>query len=256
LLIGEEISVRAVSIREDVPYEPHPMNKLSLLYEQIGKHDCNDIPKHKMLLPYEIIKDEFPEVVNQWLSKSKQAELATNIFCWSSKMNFHSLDTMFMMSAQIAESYHRSLSTGIYMDQDEYEQNILPRLLANIPSELDDDQKMSLKNRLKYGNELSLRKRLQQLFNRIPENVQKCIAGDIRQFISKSVDTRNYFTHYDHDSQQKAFENKYVLIAAERMRILVVANLLQDLGIGNDKMLHILRRNADFLYCMEQELKY
>lgn len=249
LLIGHHISARLIAIKT----EEDPSSQLKLLFAQRGKPDRCDVHPAEMLLPYEMITSEFPAIVAAWFARSDQAVLAANVFFGAQLLESPVVNVKFLAAAQAAESYHRGLGTGLYMDQAAYD-NAVTELVRHIPAGIESDHRQSLKSRLKYGNEFSLRKRLHALFERVPDNVAARIAGNVPQFVGKVVDTRNYFTHYDHASRAGAFAAKDAYVAAERLRVLVVAHLLHDLGIGDDKLLSVLERGRDFQHWMDQAL--
>ncbi len=249
LLIGHHISARSVAIKR----EEDPSTALKLLFAQRGKPDHPDVHPAQMLLPYEMIKSEFPEIVAAWFARSDQAILAANVFFGAQLLESSVVNVKFVAAAQAAESYHRGLGTGLYMDQAAYD-DAIAELEKVIPDCIESDHRQSLKSRLKYGNEFSLRKRLRALFDRIPDDVAARIAGNVPQFVGKVVDTRNYFTHYDHASQAGAFAGKNAYVAAERLRVLVVANFLHDLGIGDGNLLTVLERSREFQHWMGQTL--
>lgn len=249
LLIGHDISLRAVAIKQ----AQDPSTVIKVLFAQRRKPNHPDVHSAQMLLPYEMIKEEFPRIVASWFARSKQAVLAEDVFFGAMLLESPVVNVKLLAAAQAAESYHRALGTGLYMDQDAYDKAVA-EILNHIPACIGSDHRQSLKGRLKYGNEVSLRRRLHELFGRIPNDVAVRIAGNVSQFINKTVDTRNYFTHYDHASEAKAFAGKDAFIAAERLRVLVVANLLHDLGIGGDKLPAVLQRSREFQHWMDQPL--
>ena len=249
LLIGHPISARSVAIKT----EGDASSQLKLLFAQRGKPDHPDVHPAQMLLPYEMIKSEFPAMVAAWFARSNQAVLAANVFFGAQLLESPVVNVKFLAAAQAAESYHRGLGSGLYMDQTAYD-NAAAELVKHIPAGIESDHRQSLTSRLKYGNEFSLRKRLNALFERIPDNVAARIAGHVPQFVNKVVDTRNYFTHYDHASQAGAFAGKDAFVAAERLRVLVAASLLHDLCIGEDKLLTVLERSREFQHWMDQPL--
>jgi hypothetical protein len=255
LLIGDRLSVRAVSI---VPVDEHEDSgkgrPLQLIYQQVGQHDRKDLHPALMLLPYGMIKDQYAAMVNSWFERSEQAILATNVFFGAQGIISGAVNVKFLIAVQAAESYHRALGTGVYMDQAAYEAAI-QELTSHIPAAIQGDHRVSLKNRLKYGNEHSLRKRLTELLNRLPEQVRLKIAEDCPKFVNRMVEVRNYYTHYEHAAAVDGFEGKEVYTAAERIRILIVANLLRDLGVPDDALLNVLQRSQDFNHWLSQPLK-
>ena len=254
LLIGDRISVKSIAVKPvDQTSASKVPSPLHLVYNQHGRHDYPDLHASQMLLPYSQIATDFPRLVSEWFSRSEQAVLATNVFFGSQLFETTAVDLRLLTITQVAESYHRSLGTGVYMKQDEYDTE-LAKLLAHMPAAIQGDHRRSLENRLRYGNEHSLRRRLTEMLRRLPANAQTRIAGDVGKFVNKIVDTRNYFTHYDHDARGSAFKGRDVFIACERLRILVLANLLRDLGVSGDSLLRTLERNPDFQHWMSQDL--
>jgi hypothetical protein len=254
LLIGEPLSVRAINISgADEPPCATPDRALALVYHQVGKHARGELHPARMLLPYGQVKDKFPDMVERWFSRSEQAVLATNVLFGLQNLESPAVNLKFLLAAQAAESYHRSLPTGLYMDQGLYDAAV-QELASHMPDAIQGDHRRSLKNRLKYGNEYSLRKRLAGLFDRIPENSRQRIAGDVDRFIDRVVDTRNYYTHYDNTLQDKAFACKDAYVVAGRLHILVTANLLHDLGIKDENLLPVLEQNREFVHWMSEVL--
>jgi hypothetical protein len=187
LLIGHAVSVRSVEVtplsgeKVDAPAQP-----CQLLYDQPEKERQEDVHAARMLMPYGLIAAEFPLMVESWFARSKQSVLAANVYFGSQRHRSPVVNVRFLGIMQAIESYHRSLGTGLYMDQEEFNR-IVECLVSQISSSIQGDHRQSLKNRLKYGNEYSLRKRLFDMFYRVPENVRLQIAGDVADFIQRSV---------------------------------------------------------------------
>ena len=223
---------------------------LQYVYQQVGKHDHTDVHPMRMLLPYGMIRDIFANITERWFARSEQAVLATNVFFGSQDFKSPAVNVRLLAVAQAAESYHRSLGAGLYMDQAAFDAAI-QQVTNHIPAEIYGDHRNSLINRLRYGNGHSLRRRLTSMFERLPVNVRLRIAGNVNQFVHRFVETRNYYTHYDHTAQANAFAPYDAFVATERMRVLVVASLLSDLGIPNADLLTVLERQADFRHWMD-----
>lgn len=254
LLIGDQLSVKSIAIKPVGPVSEGTIESpLQLIYQQRGKHDHPDLHAAQMVLPYSLVKEDFPQIVADWFARSEQAVLATNVFFGSQLLESPALNVKFLAITQAAESYHRSLGTGVYMEKGEYHAAIA-EFLSQIPEAIQGDHRQSLKNRLNWGYEYSLLKRLTDLLKRIPENARLRIASNPSKFVQKVKDTRNYFTHLDHESRKKALKGKDALVASERLRILVVANMLHDLGIKAETLLSVLERSREFQRWMSQDL--
>ena len=258
LLVGDELSTRSVEIIPSaaIPQNhPHPYQPIQQLIHLFGKQNQSDIPTPFMMLPYSELKDTFAMMVIKWLTRSDQSVLATNVFLRAGLTDTPAYNIKFVEMAKAAESYHRSLGIGFYMNTEEFEKLIVA-FADGIPQGIQGEHRMSFKKRLKFANQYSFRKRIADLLNRIPENARLKIAVDKNKFVSKIAATRNYFTHFDHASEkeEKALEGWDAVVASERLRILVVANLLHDLGIEDEKLLAVLERNRDYRFYLNETL--
>ena len=215
LFIGHPVSMKSIAIK---PASADPRSAtehpLTLIFQQRGKHDQPDLYPPQMLLPYASVKDDFPQIVRRWFGRSEQQVLAANVFFGSQLLESPVVNVKFLAVMQAAESYHRALGTGVY----------------------------------------SLRKRLTSMLDRIPEDARRRIAGDVPRFVAKVVDTRNYYTHYDSASRANVFDGRGAFIASERLRVLVVANLLHDLGIPDESLLSVLERSREYQHWLSQDL--
>jgi hypothetical protein len=247
LLIGGRLCVRAVTISTDTPPDPGAgAITLQYLYTQRSPSDSPDIPVPLMPLPYGAIRAEFPTMVRTWFAQSEQAFLAVDLFFGGTYLDRPIGPAHFLTVMQAAEAYHRSLGTGFYMDPAAYEAAIAP-FIAGIPPVLDADHRKSLKARLTWGNEYSLRKRMTALVGRLPTAVHAWITGNDTQFVERVIATRNYYTHRDATAAADILTPEAAYWAAERVRILVVAHLLRGIGVPDAHLLAVLQRNQDFV---------
>ena len=106
------------------------------------------------------------------------------------------LHVEFLSLMQALEGFHRALLDGNYSSDEEYE--VVERALSSaIPSSVASDHRAALKARIKYGNEISLRKRLHGLALRIPLEIRRLILSANGDVPKSWVATRNYYTHWD-----------------------------------------------------------
>jgi hypothetical protein len=107
------------------------------------------------------------------------------------------VQSTFLSLAQALESFHRRVYGGHYVSPDEYS-SLRKTLISAIPGGLDEKLAGKLKSMLDFGNELSLKSRLENLFSGIQAQhfVDLCGNNDARQFIKLLADVRNYLTHY------------------------------------------------------------
>lgn len=136
----------------------------------------------------------------------------------------------FLSYMQALEGLHRADSTGLYVSVDDYKA-IETALVQAIPSTTDPNHRSSLKSRIRYGNEISLRKRLQELVTPVDVGIRQRILGADGRFPSLWVEARNYYTHWDETSEGKDLNPQAMYHANLRMRTLLRVLYLLRVGI-------------------------
>lgn len=242
LLIGHQPTIRSVTASTAGMAEDESGNGLlQLLFQQHGRHDCVDEIRHRMCLPYDAIAAEFPDMVRKWFGRNDQAKLATDALIGLRLANVSGAHMRFLLATQAAESYHRSLQLGTYMGQEAFDE-AMDQWCRTMPKCISGDHRQSLTARVKYGNEFSLRKRLGELFRRIPDVVCKRIVASRDVFIERVVAARNFYTHLDKRAAMGEFEGRDAYYSTERLVALVIANLFRDLGVSDEKLLDAVNK--------------
>src|SRR5207244_934273 len=113
------------------------------------------------------------------------------------------LESYFLSLIQAIETFCRTVYGGAYVSRDSYKR-VESALVAAIPTDLPDDFRRSLRERIRYGYEYSLRKRLRDVLNGMENETINLVCPDARTFADKIVNTRNYLTHYSNEIREKA----------------------------------------------------
>jgi hypothetical protein len=161
---------------------------------------------HELLFTAKALQDKFANILNTWHKTLERFESVVNLFMTVLRMRRElNISNCFLNLCQVLEAYHRIKSNETYIDQDKYDM-LLDSIISTVPS----DHREHIKQRLRYGNEIGLRKRLKSIYDMLPEKIKGRIPNR-NDFIGKVVDTRNYFTHYDPKSKQNSLvENEIV----------------------------------------------
>jgi hypothetical protein len=122
------------------------------------------------------------------------------------------------------------------MAQEKFEQ-AAQQIVGAIPKDLSVDHKTSLKSRIRYGNEISLTRRLKELCEPLPTNLRTLIFGAQQKPPQRWVDTRNYYTHWDAASKAKALSYIEMHQASLRIRHWLRALFLLHIGIPQEAVL-------------------
>ncbi len=98
---------------------------------------------------------------------------------------------------------------GIYLSKEEYKE-VGTILKKSIPENVTGNHLESLKSRIDFGNEFSLKTRLLILFDKF-EGIFQTLIEDRDEFVKEVRDTRNFLTHYSEELEQKAKEGRELL---------------------------------------------
>lgn len=146
------------------------------------------------------------------------------------------LDAKVLALAQGLEIYHRKTSDETRMEQDNFES-----LRESLINQCPEKHRKWLSERLRYGNELSLRQRIQ----RIIEPFNEFIGNDNQRdkLIGSLVDTRNYLTHYDESLQSKVASGDTLYHLYRKMEAIFQLRILQELGFTQTEIKSLLDKS-------------
>ncbi len=176
------------------------------------------------------IHGSFEESLNNWFKKSEQLEIIRDLYFSTIYTQGLPLEIIFLNYIRALELYHRRVLKGSYLSIEEYEP--IKEKIINSITGVSRDHKNSLKNRIKYGYEFSLRTRLKRIFD-INENLFGLVFNDKNTFIEDIVVTRNYYTHYDESDKERALTKTDELYELTlKLKFILETCILIELGIS------------------------
>ena len=140
------------------------------------------------------------------------------------------IHVQFLLLMQALEGFHRAVADGTYMPPDDYE-SVRRALTTAIPAAVETNHRDALKSRIEYGNELSLRKRLDDLAGRLDAPLRERIFDGTGAVPRKWIATRNYYTHWDEASRDDALKTQEMYYATVRLRHFLRVLYLDFVGI-------------------------
>lgn len=183
--------------------------------------------------------DRFGELISNWLENYDKFDSSFNLYFATKTSRDLYLDNRFLMLAQALESLHRHSSSTTAFSVDDY--SSLCKLLEEVvPAKFAD----WLKPRLAYGNEPSLRLRLKSLFKAF-----ESIYGDsrkVKNLISRTVDTRNYLTHYDVTLRQRSASGADLYKLCLSLETLFQLHMATLCGITEKEVVDLCQRSELF----------
>ena len=196
----------------------------------------------KMILPYPNVRDTLEKILSNWFAKAEKLKHVFDLFFGTFYNPQMYLEFHFLGLTQAIESYHRATKSGKYMSDEKW-LTYSEKLGKCIGSELKSDHRNSLKSKIKYGNEYSLRKRFGDLLRAISSDTKDVFQFDDQYFKKKVVDTRNYFTHYDDELKENCLKGYDLIMANSRLKVLLILLLLKEIGIDEENACERLRNN-------------
>ena len=192
--------------------------------------------RHNILFNYDKIKENFSQIINWWIDAYDKIPEAINLYFSAKSDTYKYIDGKFLALTQSLESFHRNISDEKLMPHEAYEK-LSKSLLTNSPQEY----KEWLISKLKYGNEISLRKRIKHIIEPFKDILGNKQERDM--LISQIVDTRNYRTHYDLELKPKASSGKGLWSLNQKIEAILQLRFLLLLGFNLDEIKEIIKRS-------------
>jgi len=195
----------------------------------------------EMLFAFRDIAPNFEKHLNAWFLKTEFLGPVYDLYfalLYSSKMY---LQYEFLSLVQALEAYHRRKYVGKYVTDNDYKE-IYVNLISAIPQNLDGSFRTSLKEKMKYLNDFSLRKRLKKIIDDLGD-ITNAIIKNPEGLIEDIVNTRNYLTHYDKSLEGKESKGNDLYIIVERIKFLLEMCFLIEIEMPTEKIMALINRN-------------
>jgi hypothetical protein len=217
----------------------HPRSHVDLLQGFQFKDHCTFTNPSQFFMPRDKMATDFSEVVIKWFDLYEKIKspinLAISIFI--SKGLWTHVEFLSLMQA--LEGFHRALFSGTYMPDAEYKRH-QTELEKAIPKEFTPDHRNSMKARLRYGNEISLAKRLNDLSELLSIRERKILFGKDGDIPRVWIDTRNYYTHWSDELRSKILDDRDLYFANARLRSFLRVLYLAQTGIPSSAIEAVL----------------
>ena len=238
---------RSVYVESIVARHPQSGNEVSIIYVQKHADYKSNIPHHKMILSLDDIHDYMQHVVVEWFNKYQLIKPTIDLFLGLMSIPKIYLEFKYLALVQAIESYHRATMDGKYMD-DSIWKKLIPEIEASIPSHLTESHKSSLKSKIRYGNEYSLRKRLKEVIDSVGPSIRKMLhiytTKETKVYVDRIVDTRNYYTHYS-DNLKNIITPGELPAEVFRLWLLVYVIIAKEIGVPENIIESRLRARFD-----------
>jgi hypothetical protein len=155
-----------------------------------------DLPRRPTgcLLWYQSIENCFGSILREWFAFCGPYRPVWSVLVNSLWQPKQFLDSHFLSIIQALEGLHRRDNPGFYVPDDVYEK-VGSALEKAIPAGTDNSLRQALKEKLKWGNEFSLRRRLRELVNSLPPQIVAPVCKPVEDLPNELADARNAIAH-------------------------------------------------------------
>ena len=230
LVFDRSVSFTSITgFRRELNAPPTAHDK-AVIYGRFDPYDLQkeDISAGNFLISFHEMADNIHEYLPRWLERYEEYEPTFNLYFAVTANRFMHLEGGFLFLVHGIESLHRRSSSETKMPVEEFNSRV-----DSIVQITPEPWKSWVRDRLRYTNALSLRKRIEQMvapFDNLFGSESACKA-----FVNQVVDTRNYLTHYDEGIKERAVTDAGELRRLRsKLEALVQLHLLRLLEIDHD----------------------
>lgn len=216
-----------------------------IYYKQYGTPHSKAFQWFDIPFRFSEISEDFPKLLGIWFEESDELRTIYQIFFSTLVDRRSTTEYRFLALIQALECYDRSQGSSKYLSVEDYE-IVRTKLCQAIPNDLPRDLKDALRSRIRFGNEWSLRKRLTNLIQSVPNSILPKIITDPKNFIARVVETRNYLTHRDPILHKDSLTSFDLLDAADKLQLLVRCVLLLRIGMKAELIANALQNHQQF----------
>jgi len=231
LLIGE--AVQPIKVRLTVDENLHPANRYADYFLGLKTRSVNMKSEYEMPLPFAMVGEAgITTLFNNWFLREQELGPVYDLLLSTVYEPNQYVQSAFLSLTQGLESFHRRLYEGAYVPKEDYEAT-RKALVNAIPSVTDSKLAEKIKSMLSWGNEYSLRDRLQQLLESLDEESRSPLIdwAEPAAFVRTVAQVRNYLTHYKNSAKPAAIDSLLAMYNInQRLRALLTVLLLKHLG--------------------------
>lgn len=237
LVIGRPVAIHSLKAKLDAPELDSLHSWLSVYFRSLNypsRQKGKPLRTHDMLLSYTNIGTRLESMLSGWLKECDNLGPALHHYYLIQDGASSFADTKFISMAQALEAFHRRTSNSTKWPKAEYDQKV-----AAIIEGCPDADKNWLKQKLNFGNEITLAERLEQMFSPYLAvfGGEKAVADIIR----KTKNTRNYHAHYDPKGARKAVRGAALVALTFRLQVLFTLCVVVRLGSTVEEALNIAK---------------
>lgn len=220
---------------------------LQVVFKQVSHvEETEQLRSENILFFLKDIEISLDRLLDLWLTFHKDYSVVCNLFFSTRRRPQPYLSGRFLVVAQAAEIFHRIKFPATAFPAEEFKKR-KKAIVQSTP----DEYREWLKQQLAWSNELSLKQRIQKLYE-YTASVTHLLIINPEAFIVRVRDTRNYYTHYSSTLRQKAADHEELHWLTEVLRYMLTACLLYEIGFSVKKVEELFKRNESFQFACRE----
>lgn len=202
--------------------------------------------KDDVLFQLADIEIELDQLLSRWFAVHEKYSTVCNLYFGERQRPRPFLSGRFLVLAQAVEIFHRIKFADTALPGEEFR-----RRRDEIVESAPESYQEWLKMQLTWSNELSLKQRIEKLYDHTMLTMCK-LVNDPEVFVKRVRDTRNYYTHFGSRLRTKAAEGEELHFLTEALRYMLGACLLLELGFPSERVEELFSRNRHFQFVRER----
>jgi len=192
------------------------------------------------------VAEQIGQLLTRWLESATRLRCVHDLYFAAHDQPDMYVEHGFFCFVEALEAYHRRAIRRTDFDNEELRR----RREEILDARPDWEHKDWLSARLEYGNEPSLRKRLKEIVERFRPLCSQWFGRgcEKRRFLDQVVETRNYLVHHDERLEAQAARGELLERLALRLKWLVAACLLEQVGFEPEIIANLFSRNMRYLH--------
>ena len=225
----DSMSATSDNLRQDIGEGRTRAIPINIYYQSWPYSKDEPVSNRSKLFGFEEIQNDAERIIKNWIEAYEKITPAFNLY-FLAKMGMQTyLEERFMALAQGLEAYHRRTSEEKRMDETEFE-----KLVEHLVDQCPEEKREWLSDKLNYGNEVSLSKRLRDIIKPFKDVIGNRTKRE--SLINKIVKTRNYLTHYDQSLELEAAQGEDLWPLCLKMELLFQLHFLKLIGFSREQI--------------------
>jgi hypothetical protein len=206
--------------------------------------------QHEHLLKYSDIQDRFSEIIAGWHEHYQQIEPAFILLLRFFQDKLTISTEKFMDQARAIETFHRRTGKNRDVAAEEYSA-LIDKIVSN--PLLTTTEMTWVKDKLRYGNEPSLRSRLKDMLKMYSNPVIQMFIPHVQTFVEEVVFNRNHYTHFSNDIGRTPLQGRLLQELADKIMMLLISGIFNLLQIPSTEYESGLRMQFSWRVTLPKE---